>query len=327
VKDVLVDRRGILIIEVKTWNEGFLRGTADERYWTVVYGGSQKHRHHNPLLQLGSQRDALRKALRAAGEPLDPDALQSIVVFVGGTITDKLELTTEERAKITTIYRLPDVLRARQASLADAGGWDASTIMRRYQQIQALNRSSDPAAQAAHERYRKRFRDRAPGELSVPSAARSLPTPARPVAQRPPVPYQARRVTRSTPSAGIAVVLTLLVAVMFACVVPSLLKVALDDFAKGIASHTLPAATAPATPPPGVPANVETAKAVLKQVAPEVYEGAVHRDQPVTADNGDGSRTFTWEYLARSGARTALVKQFSLTLRPDGSIAGMAASH
>jgi hypothetical protein len=113
---------------------------------------------------------------------------------------------------------------------------------------------------------------------------------------------------------------------MFACVVPNLMKVAIENFTRGLATHTAPARAVPSPTQVPPPAGVETAKSVLRQVAPDVYDSAVHLDQPSTLDAADGSRTFTWEYIARQGRQTAVIKKFSLTLRPDGSIAGMAAA-
>lgn len=146
---VVVDPQGILIVEVKVRN-GRIRGTADEHKWTAVYSGFTKV-FQNPLEQLRGQRNSLSKAMRAASDPIDLDLIQGVVVFVEGDI-DALELDSDGRRRVTTIDRLSVLLRER-AALGDAR-LSHQEIVRRYEQLRLLDRSSDAVVRAQHAAHR-----------------------------------------------------------------------------------------------------------------------------------------------------------------------------
>ena len=145
---VLVDPHGILIVEVKVRN-GRIRGTADEKRWTAVYGGMTKT-FQNPLEQLRSQRNTLSKTLHGISDPIDLDLIQDLVVFVDADIS-ALELDSHGRKHVTTIDRLAAVLRERTTQ--EAAGLSHVEVCRRYEQLRLLDQSADQAVQEAHAAY------------------------------------------------------------------------------------------------------------------------------------------------------------------------------
>jgi hypothetical protein len=164
---VLIDPRGILVVEVKVRN-AYLRGTGDERKWTAVYGGSRST-FQNPLEQMTRQRNTLSQALRGGGWPIPPDVLQSLVVFVGANI-EALELDSHNRQRVRTIEQLSAFLRDR-VLLAAPLAMTGEQVEYCFQQLWALNRSADPDVQRRHAEYR--------GGASISGTVQS-PTPALP---------------------------------------------------------------------------------------------------------------------------------------------------
>jgi len=83
---------------------------------------------------------------------IEPDSLQSVVVFVGAKVDD-LELDGENLRRICTIERLPGYLRERAAA-AQVSPLAVQQVLRRYEQVAALDRSEDPSVQRRHAEYR-----------------------------------------------------------------------------------------------------------------------------------------------------------------------------
>lgn len=327
---LLIDRRGVLILEVKTWNDAWIRGTADESKWTVGYGKS-RHRIQNPLKQLSSQRNALTKALRDAGCAIHPDALQSVIVFVG-TDTSGLELDSESRRRVTTIEGLPGYLAERQACAPVMFG-DVGMITAVHEKLLGLNRSRDPEVQARHAAYRQGLR----GERKAP------PVHARQAAAPPPVrrqpsgyaparssySYHVQAKTRASYAGVQAAVIAamVLIALLLICIVPTAMKNVITGMGRDLGAQSGSGTGAqPQQPIQPAKPTLEQAKSVLRTVAPDVYEHAAHLDAPSVVDGLDGTATFTWEYVSQPTPRSAVVKKFALTLRADGSIGGMTAS-
>jgi len=153
---VLIDSHGMLIVEVKVRN-GRVRGTADERRWTAVYGGMTKT-FQNPLEQLRGQRNTLSKTLRGVSDPIDLDLIQGVVVFVDADI-GYLELDSHSKKWVTSVERLASVLRERATQ--EGGGLSDAEISRRCEQLRLLDQSADLSVQASHAKYR--------GGASLPS--------------------------------------------------------------------------------------------------------------------------------------------------------------
>jgi len=153
---VLIDSHGMLIVEVKVRN-GRVRGTADEKRWTAVYGGMTKT-FQNPLEQLRGQRNTLSKTLRGVSDPIDLDLIQGVVVFVDADI-GYLELDSHSKKRVTSVERLASVLRDRATQ--EGGGLSDAEVLHRCEQLQLLDQSADPSVQASHAEYR--------GGASLPS--------------------------------------------------------------------------------------------------------------------------------------------------------------
>jgi len=146
---VLIDSHGMLIVEVKVRN-GRVRGTADEKRWTAVYGGMTKT-FQNPLEQLRGQRNTLSKTLRGVSDPIDLDLIQGVVVFVDADI-GYLELDSHSKKRVTSVERLASVLRERATQ--EGGGLSDAEISRRCEQLRLLDQSADLSVQARHAAYR-----------------------------------------------------------------------------------------------------------------------------------------------------------------------------
>jgi hypothetical protein len=347
---VVIDSRGILIVEVKVRN-AFIRGTGDEPKWTAVYPGSTK-RFQNPLEQMTRQRNTLSQALRSAGDPVDPDLLHSLVVFVGAKI-ESLELDSENWRRVTTIAGLPALLSERGA-VRPRFGLSEDQIAARCRQIDSLDRADDLEVQQRHAAYR--------GGASIPTAAPSRPTPMpappaepkvtfsgnphrpRPArAVQPPAPPAPRHGTDPSscrpgtqPPAFVAperwrngaprssaarkvrefFVALVVLAVFWACAVTGVYQGLVTAVLAPMFRMTAPAASAPAVAPSNAP-TLTQAQDQLFQVAPQLRGTVTDLNTPLMSASAD-SITYTWHYATKVSGSKAVITTYGLTLGPGG---------
>jgi len=249
---VLIDPHGILIVEVKVRN-GRIRGTADEKKWTAVYGGTTKT-FQNPLEQLRGQRNTLSKTLHGISDPIDLDLIQGVVVFVDADIT-ALELDSPARQHVTTVDRLAAALRERATS--EVAGLSHVEICRRYEQIRLLDQSADPAVQTAHAAYRGGASLPAPKVVALPTARPTVTFSGNPHRPGPPVvrenPFafkvSGRPMTRKQEKRFIAGVQFAVMCIFLLCLVTGALNPILTAgtrwFTDGLIRNSRPAVQAP----------------------------------------------------------------------------------
>ena len=249
---VLIDPHGILIVEVKVRN-GRIRGTADEKRWTAVYGGMTKT-FQNQLEQLRSQRNTLSKTLHGISDPIDLDLIQGVVVFVDADIT-ALELDSPARQHVTTVDRLAAALRERATS--EVAGLSHVEICRRYEQIRLLDQSADPAVQTAHAAYRGGASLPAPKVVALPTARPTVTFSGNPHRPGPPVvrenPFafkdSGRPMTRKQEKRFIAGVQFAVMCIFLLCLLTGaltpILNAVVRSFTDGLIRNSRPAVQAP----------------------------------------------------------------------------------
>jgi len=333
---VLIDAHGVLIIEVKTWRDASVLGTADEKSWTVVYHGFSKQRTLSPLRQLMTQRDALRKALRDAKAPLGPDELSSVVVFVGTKI-DRLDLDDENRRRVTTIDDLGALLAMRAAAGSETV-LDDSAVARRFLQLDALNRSDDAGVQQQHAAYRggasagpaaqatalsqppRTAPTAAPGDsadrLASGSGTRSFGSGARSPAFDSPGDWRRAPRSRAAQKFREFVATLAVLALFWACVATGVFQGALTAILLPAFRLNEPAVTSPAITPSSAP-TLAQAKVQLFQVAPQLRGAVTDLETPTTTASGD-LVTYTWHYASKASASRVVIRSYGLTLGPGG---------
>ncbi len=330
---VLIDPHGILIVEVKVRN-GRIRGTADEKKWTAVYGGMTKT-FQNPLEQLRGQRNTLSKALHGISDPIDLDLIQGVVVFVDADIS-ALELDSHSRKHVTTLDRLAAALRERTTQ--EAAGLTHVEVCRRYEQLRLLDQSADPAVQAAHADYRggasasAAARAAAPSQpprtaptttpgdnasrLASGSGSRSFGSGTRSPAFDSPGGWRSAPRSRAAQKFREFVATLAVLALFWACVATGAFQGALTAILLPALRLNAPAATAPSITPSSAP-TLAQAKDQLFQVAPQLRGAVTDLETPTTTASGD-SVTYVWHYASKASASRVVIKTCGLALGPGG---------
>lgn len=314
---VVIDSRGIVVLESKVRRNALIKGRDVEKSWTACYRSGNHSSFQNPIAQNREHENLLLQALNQPGSPLDPDYLESVVVFVDADITH-LELKSSERTRVLDIEDLEQYFVERAAHVPLREPWDPAKVDVVTAALVSLDRSGDEATQRRHDQYRRRYT----------SAGSSAPYSSTRAAEQ----YLASR-TRSHASNSPfrelgdmlvrAAIVFAVLGLLWLCAVSGV-----ADFAiRGISAMVFPGAhasvsAASATAHTG--ATIEVAKRHLQEVAPEVASHAVEMDKPVVSQAG-GLTTFTWRYIPVPTTNRAVVKTFSLVLGPDGSIRGMGA--
>jgi hypothetical protein len=319
---VVVDRHGILIIESKVRRDALIRGNDSEKRWTACYRNGRKEPFLSPLGQNREHENLLRQALRGAQPALDPDYIESAVVFVGADLS-QLALKSTERSRVIDIGELERFFAERGARERPAGQWTPGQVDERVNQLVALDRSSDPAVLRHHSDYRS---GRAPTGPRAP--ARATP-PSSGAAEA----YLAAKSSGSRRSGALHELADGLTRLLISIVLIGLLWLfavsGLADWAiRGAIGMLFPSSRTTGTTSTALPktgADLRTAKQRLREVAPEVASAVANLDSPRVSQAGDET-TYTWRYILRPRPDTAVVRTFTLVLGPDGSVRHMGAS-
>lgn len=312
---LVVDRDGIVIIESKVRMGARIRGTDVEKRWTAVYHKSSTQTFQNPLAQNREHENALRQALRQTQATLDPDYIESVVVFVGADLS-KLELHSSERERVLTIGQLEGYFESRALRSRDRAPWTDEWIDYWFNTIAWLNKSGDPAVRQQHAAYR-RGTSTTHGGAPPGASSRAVASPQSPGWA--PGPHSGTSRSRLLPYVLAA---TLVVLACGASAVGGVAKSLLASWPSPVqapaAGVLAPASAAPAGDDP------QLAQARLRQLAPDVYDAVTDLRAPIVARAG-GETTYTWHYLVRVKPNAVSVREFCLVLGPDGEMRRMGA--
>ncbi|MHB1341364.1 MAG: nuclease-related domain-containing protein [Coriobacteriia bacterium] len=302
---VVIDRFGVLIIESKVRNSAVLRGNDLQKHWTAVYPGGRAAKMQNPLAQNREHENAVRQALRDAGNPLDPDFVKSAVVIVGADLV-RLELDSLARMRVVDIVDLEGLIRRRHDFALNSGAMDIVAIAAVAGTLRGLDRSRDSIAAAKHAAYRAPVAPQQKPVVDEDAVAQVLKSVAR-VSRR----THAKRYARGCVARIIALAL-LLAFIWWYFMGPGgklLTDFVLPGPPQGSSTQAAPTAT------------VEQAKAAVREASPETYVKIANVDTPVVTQVPHGT-TFTWEYVEASGA-AAQVKMIAVTLDASGRMVGV----
>lgn len=300
---VLIDRFGVLIIESKVRRGATIKGSDVQKQWTACYPGSRNVTFQNPLVQNREHENAVRQALRQAGNALNPDFVKSAVVFAEADLS-QLELDSLARSRVAGLDGVEGLIRARHDFAVNDGSLSGADVASLAGLFRGLDRSADEGVVEQHAAYRSK------GSTSA-SRTQTRSTPPRRSGF-------ADRLRRALGDLAWRLLILLLTGALlwWLFVGPGLsllVRYALSGFTDsgGVAVTAVPKA-AP---------MVEDAKTALQEIDPVKYAALADPDHPRVATVAQGT-TFTWEYVQASG-NAAQVKTISLTLDANGQVVGV----
>lgn len=311
IDHLVVDQSGIVIIESKVRNAAHIKGQDSEKMWTACYPGGTHKSFQNPLRQNQWHDTALRQVLRDADISLEPDYIDTLVVFVGADLSG-LGLRDAERQRVLDVGQLDTYFERRAAKAEDRAPLVAPFVDDLLVVIAGEDRSRDEQTMAAHAAHRAGKAQSTAGPWAGTVPGRATPRAARGASSRSALDDLVSGLVRAALGAMALVLLWL-----FA------MNGGLDWLGRLITPMLLPrsaAQTAPAGSSVGPTPAV--AKQRLKELSPDVYAAASDLDSPAVASRPDGT-AFTWHYLAKPKPNTAVVRTFTLVLAPDGTMRSM----
>lgn len=160
IDHVIVDARGVVLVETKTMAATIMGREAD-RKWTACYGKRKGKRSNkpfqNPLEQNRYHESILLNVIAKAGWKLPPDYVDSLVVFVGSRL-DRLELRTETRRNVVELADIRRWSADRMRAGTSASLLDDGYTAKLAQWLRSFDRSSSAEAQNLHQSYREQKR-------------------------------------------------------------------------------------------------------------------------------------------------------------------------
>jgi hypothetical protein len=267
------------------------------------------------------------------GRRIPREYITDLVVFPDADV-HALTLTDSDKARTLDRPGLTAALRTRFDFAINSGVLDREEIEGMASVLRTIDRSDTPEATARHARmlhppkwYALRRRRR---EVEVGLSNQVLgvaPVAPRLTGERYPdlaTPLPPKR----SPIGGIAALLLVAVIAVWLFVFGGYALV--NQGLAGLLNAAPTPAPAPAqqaappahAQPSESPVSVQTAKQTLQEILPAVYAELENPDAPVIDVSGDLT-TFTWRYVARSGAGEPQVRAVSLIIRANGQVMGM----
>jgi hypothetical protein len=313
IDHLLVDQHGIVLVESKVRGAAFIRGNDAEKSWTACYPGGRNKRFQNPIRQNQWHDAALRQVLRDSGMELEPDYIDTLVVFVGAELSG-LSLRKNDRQRVLDVGELEDYFAKRAEPSDLRPPLIAAFVTDLLQALLLRDKSQDGATLAAHAAHRSgKYGDSAdadaPGRWPSPVKHSGVTIPLR------------RGRMRAALINCLLLFLALGLLYLFAASggLQYFTGLLLTPFFKSLAPTVQPAGSAAPAP------SLAVAQARLKELAPDVYAAATDLNAPQIAAAANGT-AFTWEYVTRPTPNTAAVRSFTLVLGPDGAMRSMGAS-
>lgn len=325
---VLMDRFGLLVLEVVAWPGHRLSGTGNKSQWKATRDGEKPVPFENPFIGNAAKLAALRQSVAIAGRRFADEYFTDLVVYVADDVS-KLRLAGLEQMKFVEARSLTSELQARHDFAPNPGIIEASELDDLVSLFGVLDRTGSRAAvEIGDERGRPRAwpfgRKQGTRVAIADGVAGVAPVAPRLTADR--YPDEERKPVR-TGAAAVALLL-------------SLVAIALWLFMYGGYSEVIARVPAvaelwaqpqpqPASVPEPAPlervvpaVDLETAKAAYQQAAPEQYAATKRVDFP-EVHHDSGQITYVWTYVPTDGPRAGTPQYMALTFDPAGQLVGV----
>jgi len=319
---ILIDRHGLLGIDVQMWVGAEIDGSSSAKFWTAKLKGEKPSKFENAL-EAGNRRvSTLNDVLSACGRRLGPAYVADLVVFAGADLS-KLQLTPVERMAVVGANDLGETLSTRYDFAVNPGALDSGEVSDLASLLTTLNRFDDAEAQARHvglvterrgllgkwfERRRSVHVGVSDSTAGVAPVAMRLAEDRYPAAT-PPAPVAT---TRHTPRIAWLVLVAIVLLTVWLFALGGLATVAglIDLVVSGDGRQAAQAMSSPVAQPAMM--KPDLAKATLKETAPEVYARVTDLDSPVV-NRADEFSLYTWHYMENSGQARTITLTFDTT--------------
>ncbi len=326
---VLIDRHGLLGIDVQVWAGARIEGSSGAKMWSAQLQGERPSKLENPLTASSSRIGSLTDVLAACGRRLGPTYIADLAVFAGADLS-KLNLTPAERLQIIDADDLAANLSARYDFATNPGALELGEVGDLASLLTTLNRFEDAEVQARHVGLvnstsgglgRWFERQQRGVQVNVSNDAVGMaPVAMRLSEDRYPGVARAQQQAPKRKTSPIALIaLLVVVAVTVWMLFFGGLAVAQDALLSVLPSGQGPQQSAAPSTAGGElnDASLATAKETLKDTAPDEYSRATNLDAPLV-NQAEEFTLYTWTYVDKAGQE----KTITLTFDESGMLRG-----
>lgn len=146
---IVMDRYGLLGIDVQMWPEARISGAGGSARWTARRAGERLVRFDNPIRSGERRISTLADVLVACGRRMTPGYVSDLVVLIADD-TSALRLSSEEQLSAIGADGFSEALEARWDFPTNPGSLESGEIDDLVSLFGALNRFDDSEAQARH---------------------------------------------------------------------------------------------------------------------------------------------------------------------------------
>jgi hypothetical protein len=127
IDHVIVDRYGVLLVDVEQYEGAAIRGSDTGNQWAATFPDGQVTEFRNPLYLSAGNENLARQALSDRSIVLEPGQIRGAVLFVGAD-TSQLSLVEVSALKVRTLEHIVDMFEARYNSPPNSGQLTAPDI-------------------------------------------------------------------------------------------------------------------------------------------------------------------------------------------------------
>jgi hypothetical protein len=327
---ILIDRYGLLAIDVQVWPGSVVKGAAGSRTWTSKRKGSSANTFTSPLLAGRRRTSLLSEALLTCGRRLPSECFSYLVVFAGADMT-QISVPDPESGRLVDLAQLEDRLNMRYDFATSAGTIEPSEIDDLVSLLRVLDRSDDHVATPASG-HRKSLRDSLAGMLSSKrSVTVNVNDSAAGVAPSAPrLSGDGRYPSVGGSAAKRQSALPILLLALLILVAVWLFQfggmTVFTDWVNAVVSGRVrqaEAAEVPVSPETGGAfVSVDTAERVLFESAPDIHSTVLNRGAPNVTQR-EGLVTFSWRFVDNRPGFVPGEKTIALTFDAAGNLRGV----
>ena len=299
---ILIDRHGLLVIDLQLWPGARIHGSTRSRTWIARAKGASRERFDNPLVENARRSEVLVEGLLISGRRIGPDYVSGLVVF-GGADTSGVSLGDTAANRMIDASEIRDRLGERYDFATNAGALQPAEIDDLVSLLHQIDRSDSPLPALGD-------KGADPAPIAPRLTAERYPDSA------------AGRLRDRRPRATLLVLLALVALAVWLFLYGGLAIV--TEVPVALLAGEDPSAEAQAADRGSMAdqVSVETAEQVLRDAAPEIYRFTRDLGAPEVVQ-ADGHTTFIWSYLGGAPDEPPRERTIELTFDASGNLRGV----
>jgi hypothetical protein len=315
----LIDRHGLLVVDLECFPGSTITGTSSARLWSAKSSTLGKVKFENPLLANLDRCEALREAFSICGRQVPAHYITSAVMFLGADLS-QLKLDPADQARVMDARHLEDWVRTRGDFPPNEGALEEQEIRDLHSLLKALDRSDNDEVRARHAEGSAKagsYKKRASAQVNLTDSITGTAPPAPRLSPNRYPGIEQAVLSRST--SLIALLALVAVAVwLFVYGGYGVVSLHVTDWTQRAAVGIGPAPQEPAAPALYLQPNTAQAKERLTEAAPHLLPRIRQADSPYVSER-DGAILYTWEYTEQAGSVDA-IGTFTLGLDLNGNV-------